>query len=146
MPITTGTKTADTRSASRCTGALPACACVTSRAICASWVSAPTLVTRTRSEPLAFTQPPVTGSPGDTSAGSGSPVSIEVSTAERPWATIPSAAIFSPGRMTITSPTASCETGTRVSVPSLSTAASLAPRDNSARSASPDRRRERPSR
>ena len=42
-PITTGTNTPETRSASRCTGALPDCASVTSRAIWASAVSAPTL-------------------------------------------------------------------------------------------------------
>ena len=40
---TIGTKIAETRSASRCTDALPACACSTRRAICASAVSAPTL-------------------------------------------------------------------------------------------------------
>ena len=51
MPITTGTKTAETRSASRCTGALPACACSTSRAICASAVSEPTRVVRTTRRP-----------------------------------------------------------------------------------------------
>ncbi len=39
--MTTGTNTAATRSASRCTGALPVCAASTSRAICASAVSAP---------------------------------------------------------------------------------------------------------
>ena len=83
-PMTTGTNTAETRSASRCTGALPAWACVTSRAICASWVSAPTRVARTTSRPPALTHPPATVSPGPTSAGTGSPVSIEVSTAERP--------------------------------------------------------------
>ena len=77
---TTGTKTAVTRSASRCTGALPAWAWVTSRAIWASWVSAPTRVARTTSRPPTFTQPPVTASPGPTSAGTGSPVSIDVST------------------------------------------------------------------
>ena len=45
--ITTGTKIAETRSASRCTGALPDWAASTRRAICASAVSAPTLVART---------------------------------------------------------------------------------------------------
>ena len=58
-PMTTGTNTAETRSASRCTGALPVCACSTSRAIWASWVSAPTRVARTTSRPPALTQPPV---------------------------------------------------------------------------------------
>ena len=49
--ITTGTKTAEIRSASRCTGAFPACACATSRAIWASAVSAPTRVARTTRRP-----------------------------------------------------------------------------------------------
>ena len=51
ITITTGTKIAETRSASRCTGALPDCAASTSRAICASAVSAPTLVARTTRRP-----------------------------------------------------------------------------------------------
>ena len=51
-PMTTGTKTAETRSASRWTGALPLWASVTSLAICASAVSAPTLVARA-DEPAA---------------------------------------------------------------------------------------------
>ena len=49
--ITTGTKIAETRSASRCTGALPDCAASTRRAIWASAVSAPTLVARTTRRP-----------------------------------------------------------------------------------------------
>ena len=51
IAITTGTNTADTRSARRCTGALPDCAASTSRAICAIAVSAPTFVARTTSRP-----------------------------------------------------------------------------------------------
>ncbi len=57
--ITTGTKTPETRSARRCTSALPFCASSTRRAIWASWVSAPTRVARTTSRPPAFTQAPV---------------------------------------------------------------------------------------
>ena len=59
-PMTTGTNTAEIRSASRCAGALPACAWATSRAIWASWVPAPTRFARTTSRPCAFTHPPVT--------------------------------------------------------------------------------------
>src|SRR6266545_4787978 len=62
--MTTGTNTAEMRSASRCTGALPACACSTRRAICASCVSAPTRVARTTSRPPALTVAPTTMSPG----------------------------------------------------------------------------------
>ena len=55
-----GTKTAEIRSASRCTAALPVCASVTIRVRCASWVSAPTLVATTTSRPPTLTVPPMT--------------------------------------------------------------------------------------
>ena len=68
---TTGTNTAETRSASRWTGALPAWASDTSRAIWPSAVSDPTRVARTTSRPPAFTVAPTTSSPGPTSNGDG---------------------------------------------------------------------------
>ncbi len=64
IAITIGTKTAETRSASRCTGALPACASVTSRPIWATAVSAPTWVARTTRRPETFTVAPIASSPG----------------------------------------------------------------------------------
>ena len=137
-PITTGTNTPATRSASRCTGALPPCASVTSFAICASVVSAPTRVARTTSRPPALTVAPATESPGPTSTGTDSPVSMLTSTAELPCSTSPSVATFSPGRTTKTSPGRSSSTGTRRSVPSaFRTAASLAPSSSSAVIAAP---------
>ncbi len=144
--MTAGTNTAEIRSASRCAAALPCWACSTRRAIRASWVSAPTLVASTTSRPPAFTVAPVTRSPGPTSAGTDSPVSRAASTAELPSSTMPSVAIFSPGRTTNRSPTASCATGIRCSRPSRSTATSLAPSSSSARSADPARRLARASR
>ena len=48
---TAGTKTAATRSAIRCTGALLFWASLTNLAIRASWVSAPTRVARTSTRP-----------------------------------------------------------------------------------------------
>ena len=138
--ITTGTNTADTRSARRCTGALPIWADSTSRPIWASWVSAPTRVASTTRRPPAFTVAPVTASPGPTSTGTGSPVSNEASMAEVPSATTPSVAIFSPGRATKRSPTTNRSTGMRTSAPSRSTLTSLAPSSSRARSAAPDRR------
>ena len=142
--MTTGTNTAETRSARRCTSALPFCASSTSRAICASWVSEPTRVARTTSRPPAFTVAPTTASPGPTSTGTDSPVSIEASTADVPSTTSPSVATFSPGRTTKRSPTASWLTGIRTSLGpdavSRRTATSLAPRSSSARSAAPERR------
>ena len=138
MPKTTGTKTPETRSASRWTGALPDWASVTSLAICASAVSAPTRVARTTSRPPALIDAPATSSPGCFSTGTDSPVSSDWSTADVPVSTTPSVAIFSPGRTTNRSPTASCSTGTRCSVPSASsTETSLAPSSSSAVRAAP---------
>ena len=51
IAITIGTNTAETRSASRCTAALPLCAASTIRTICANCVSAPTRVASTTSRP-----------------------------------------------------------------------------------------------
>ena len=144
--ITTGTNTADTRSASRCTGAFPDWAASTSRAICANWVSAPTRVARTSSRPPALIVAPTTGSPGPTSTGTGSPVSIEASTAEAPSRTSPSVATFSPGRTTNVSPTARSVIGMRTSTPPRSTDTSLAPMFSNARSAAPELRLARASR
>ena len=141
--ITIGTKTPETRSASRWTCALPDWASSTSRAIWASWVSAPTRAARTTKRPPALTVAPTTASSGPTSTGTGSPVSMEASMAEVPDSTIPSVATFSPGRTTNRSPTTSWETGTRTSVspsgPGWSRATSLAPMSSSARSAAPGR-------
>ena len=126
-------------------GAFPACASATSRAIWASAVSAPTRVARTTRRPWALTVAPATSSSGPTSTGTGSPVSIDWSTAEVPSTTTPSVAIFSPGRTTKRSPTASSSMGTATSTPSRSTLASFAPNSRSARSAAPERRRARAS-
>ena len=145
--ITHGTNTAAIRSASRCALALVACAWLTRRVICASRVSAPTWVARTTSRPLMFTVAPVTGSPGPTSAGIDSPVTSDASTAERPSVTIPSVAIFSPGRTTNRSPAGEFRhRHPPLGSPSRSTATVLAPRAASALSARPDRSRARASR
>ncbi len=148
---TTGTKIAEMRSASRCTGAFPACARSTSRAIWASAVSAPTFVARTTRRPEALIVAPASSEPGPTSTGTGSPVSSDWSTAEAPSTTVPSVATFSPGRTTNRSPTRSCSTGTTTSTPSRRTCASFAPSSSSARIAAPERRlarasKKRPSR
>ena len=136
--MTIGTKTPATRSASRWTGALPVCAAVTSRAICASAVSAPTLVARTTSRPPALTVAPATSAPGPTSTGTDSPVSRLMSTAERPSSTMPSVATFSPGRTRKSSPT--CELPRSAIVRPSSSVTSLAPSSSSAFSAAPARR------
>ena len=58
--MTIGTKTPEIRSASRCAGALPFCACSTSRAICASCVSEPTRSAWTTRTPSTLTVAPTT--------------------------------------------------------------------------------------
>ena len=144
--MTMGTNTPATRSASRCTGALPVCAASTKRAICASAVSAPTRVARTTNLPLALMVAPVTASPAATSTGTLSPVTRLMSTADAPSSTTPSVAIRSPGRTTKRSPTWSALTGRFSSLPSAcSTLAVSAPSASSARSALPARRLERAS-
>ena len=143
MAMTMGTNTPEIRSARRWTSALPDCASSTIFAICASCVSEPTRVASMTSRPDALTVAPVTSSPGATSTGTDSPVSIDSSTADLPSTTRPSVAIFSPGRTTKRSPTFSCDAGTSCSVPSESRRTSLAPRSSMARRASPARRLDR---
>ncbi len=143
--MTTGTKTAEMRSASRWAAALPFWASSTSFAIRANWVSAPTRVASTTSRPPAFRVAPVTVSPTPTSTGTDSPVSIDASTAEVPSTTVPSVAIFSPGRTRKRSPVLSPSTGIRSSRPSRSTVTSLAPSSSRAFSAAPALRLERAS-
>ncbi len=136
-PITAGTKTAATRSASRWIGALLPCASRTKRTTCARAVSAPTAVASMRKAPVLFTVAPTTRSPGAFSTGRLSPVSIASSTAERPSSTTPSTAIRSPGRTTSTSPTTTSATGTETSSPSRTTRAVGGCRLMSSRMASP---------
>ncbi len=135
---TAGTKTPEIRSASRWIAAFWAWACSTSLMREASWVSSPTFTARTISRPLSATVPPTTLSPSATSVGTDSPVIMLRSTADWPNSTSPSAAIFSPGRTTNMVPACSSATGTRRSLPSVSsTQTSLAPVAASSRMASP---------
>ncbi len=71
-----------TQSASFWMGALEAWASSTSRMICASAVSLPTLVARKRNVPVLFSVPPMTMAPACFSTGRLSPVSMDSSTAE----------------------------------------------------------------
>lgn len=143
--MTTGTKTAEMRSASRWAAALPFCASSTSLAIRASWVSAPTRVASTTRRPPALRVAPVTESPGPASTGTDSPVSREASMAEEPSTTVPSVATFSPGRTTKRSPVRSSPAGIRSSRPPRRTVTSLAPSSIRERSAAEARRLERAS-
>ena len=141
MTSTTGTKTAETRSARRCAAPLPACARSTRATMRASALSAPTAVARTVNTPFAFNVAPLTWLPVLFSAGTLSPVSIDSSTALAPSTTSPSTGIFSPGRTRTTSPTRTRSTGTRCSPPSEATRrACFAPSSRSALIAAPARR------
>ena len=62
--ITAGTNHMVTWSTSACMGSLEPWACSTMRMICASSVSAPTLVARKASAPFWFTVPPTSSAPG----------------------------------------------------------------------------------
>ena len=114
---TTGTNTAETRSASRWIGALLPCACWTRRMIRDSTVSPPTRSTRTRSAPFRLSVAPMTVSPGRLVIGVGSPVSIDSSTLLAPSTTTPSAGIVSPGRTRTSSPGRSAVSGMSSSCP-----------------------------
>ena len=111
MASTAGTNRADTRSASRWTGAFEPCAAATCRTIAASSVEAPTAVARQRSGPPSLTVPASTTSPGAFATGSLSPVSIASFTADSPSSTWPSNATLSPARTTNTSPTRTAASG-----------------------------------
>ena len=81
---TIGTKTSAIRSASRWIGAFEPCARLTSSTIRARAVSRPTRVARITNVPVVLSVAPMTSSPGATTTGIGSPVSIEASTADPP--------------------------------------------------------------
>ena len=68
--------------------------------------------------PVPFSVPPVTRSPATFSTGTGSPVSIDSSTALLPSITVPSIGILSPGRTRKMSPTLTSASGTVSVLPS----------------------------
>ncbi len=123
IAMTAGTKNPETVSASRWIGARDACARCTILMIWASMVSDPTLAARTRSDPVVLIVAPITGSPARLVTGIGSPVTIDSSTADDPDSTTASTGIFSPGRITNSSPTTTCSTGISDAVPSRTTRA-----------------------
>ena len=121
IPITTGTKIPDTRSATFAIGALVAAASLTMRMICASVVSSPTRAASHRINPDWFIVAADTMSPFSLSTGMLSPVSADSFTAVLPSTTIPSTGILSPGLTTKISPFVICSTGSVSSLPSFST-------------------------
>ena len=118
MPITTSTKYPAMTSASRCIGALERCAWATICTICASTVALPTFCACITRLPWAFRVAPIRLSPARFMIGSGSPVSIDSSTALSPSSTRPSTGTFSPGRTRRVSPLCTWLSGMSSSLPS----------------------------
>ncbi len=140
--ITAGTNHPATWSASFWIGARERCAAATISTICASMVSRPTRCASITRLPVPLRVAPVTLSPAAFSTGTGSPVSIDSSTEERPSTTAPSTGSLSPGRTRSRSPTCTSSSGTSSSEPSgRITRAVLAERSSSARIAEPVRSR-----
>ena len=98
-------------------GALAACASCTSSIILDSTVSPPTALTRMSMRPSPLMLPPVSAAPGALVTGSGSPVSIDSSSWERPSCSTPSTGTRSPGNTTTLSPTNNSSTGTSACSP-----------------------------
>ena len=131
MPITTGTNTPATRSASFAMGALEEAASSTRRIIWARVVSCPTRVARTVRTPERLMEAEITVSPGALSTGMDSPVRADSSTEDAPSVTTPSTGIEPPGRTRTRSPSCTCSTGTSTSRPSRRTVAILGARSMS---------------
>ncbi len=126
IPITTGTKTPDTLSASFWMGALEPCASSTIRMIWARTVSLPILAALNVNEPNLLMVAPTTVSPAFFSTGRLSPVSMDSSIEVFPSMMTPSTGTFSPGLTRMTSPTWTSSMGISSSQPSRMTLAVLA--------------------
>jgi len=124
------------RSASRCPGALEFCACCTIWTICASAVSAPTLVARARRDPVVFTEAPMSSDPTCLGTGRLSPVTIDSSISDSPNVTTASTGTLAPGRMRRVSPTTTSAVGSSIGSPSRSTVARGGASSSSVRTAS----------
>jgi hypothetical protein len=122
-PMTAGTNTLATLSASRWIGAFEPCASSTILMMWASTVSLPVRVARNSKLPVRTMVAPTTSSPGPLSTGRLSPVIIDSSMAEAPVSISPSTGIFSPGLTRTVSPGATSSTGTSTSEPSRTTVA-----------------------
>ncbi len=118
MPMTTGTNTPATLSASWAIGALLALASSTRRMIWDRVVSSPTLSARHFKNPALFTVADTTLSPACFSTGTLSPVMAASSTLELPSRTVPSTGTRLPGFTRKISPLWSSSVGTSISVPS----------------------------
>ena len=122
--MTTGTKTADTRSAMRAIGALDPLASSTRRISWRMVVSSPTRVAVKRIVPSMLSVPEVTVSPVVFAMGMDSPVTADSSTLVAPSVTVPSTGMRAPGRTMTVSPRARDAAGIVTSRPSRRTVAS----------------------
>ena len=86
---------------------------------------------------MVLTVAPITVSPACLAAGIGSPVTIDSSTADTPDSTPASTGIFSPGRITSSSPTTTCSTAFSFSGPSRTARAVRGCSPSSSRTACP---------
>ena len=125
IPITAGTNTPETRSATLAIGALVAAASLTIWIIWDRVVSSPTRVARHRIKPDWLTVAADTESPSSLSTGILSPVRADSLTALVPSITTPSTGIFSPGRTTKISSFSTWSMETSSSTPSRTTVAVL---------------------
>lgn len=75
----------------------------------------PTLVARTRTVPVVFTEAPMTGDPGVLATGRLSPVTMDSSISDSPDSTMPSTGTLPPGRIRSRSPTWTSAVGISVS-------------------------------
>ena len=125
MPMTAGTKTAETLSAMRAIGAFVAAASLTMRMICAKDVSSPTRVAFAWMYPFVLIEAARTASPIPLSTGTDSPVSAASSSAAVPDRISPSTGTASPGFTRKMSPTLTSLTGRRISSPFRRSSASF---------------------
>ncbi len=104
IPMTTGTNTPATLSASLAMGAFEEAASSTSRIIWARVVFSPTRVARRVRTPDLLMEAEMTVSPGPLSTGMDSPVRADSSTVDSPSTTTPSTGTEPPGRTNTKSP------------------------------------------
>ena len=123
MPMTTGTNTPLTRSASREIGAFEFAAASTSLTILLSAVSSPTFVARKRKLPEVLIVAPTTSSPTPSSTGRLSPVSMDWSSAPCPSRITPSVGTVWPSRTITMSPAFRSLASISTSAPSRTTVA-----------------------
>ena len=137
IPMTIGTNTPATLSATLAIGALELPASSTRRIIFASVVSSPTLVASKRKVPLVLIVAEITSSPARLVTGRLSPVMADWSRYPTPSITLPSTGMLSPGRITTISPFVTSSLLIVISLPLRITCACLGAKSTNLLNASP---------